>query len=248
MAGVRTPCAGPYNDKLVQLWQCNDCLNRRLGWHKEKERVERERLDRERKRAYAEQFELVAVRKVDFYFPSGKRYRSIYTIDKMIKDGKEIVLQLQEIGSQRRYIASLNPPLTNKSVSELKNILKAELLVKKNRAGWLVDNSRDWMKPMSQFHPNKYLDTDGYPYLFEWDGSKWIKIFDREQSKVYCFPREEFHSESQPSIPAEIYQRSTFFDKEYTCKKCGVKTNDWVVRYNAKSCLCRNCSKVDQAK
>lgn len=237
-----------YNDKLVQLWQCNDCLNESLTWQKEKVRVERERLDRERKRAYAKQFDLVAVRKVDYYFPSGKRYRSIYAIDKMIKDGKEIVLQLQEIGSQRRYLASLNPPLTNESVSELKNILKAELLVKKKRAGWLVDDSRDWMKPLPQFHPNKYLDTDAYPYSFEWDGCKWIKVFNQEQSKVYRFPEEKFHSESQPSIPAETYQQFTFFDKEYTCKKCGVKTNDWVVRYNAESCLCRNCSKADQTK
>jgi hypothetical protein len=49
---------------------------------------------------------------------------------------------------------------------------------------------------------------------------------------------------TEPGAPEKVFQPS-FFDKQYVCKRCRVKTQDWVIRYDAEYCLCRKCSREE---
>lgn len=237
-----------YNIKHVQPWQCNECIE-------EYERQEREKQEKEKRLAYAKQFEAQAVRIVDLYYPTGKKYRRVYVIEKKVVQGRCITLILQEVGMQRRYIAALPLNIEGDPLSILKKMVKDELIeTKKEHPDWLVDASNDWMKAPLRFHPRMFLNEYHYPYRYDdWDGEIWKRSQVNWQEMQHDTPDESSPVFSNHLIPvdqtvSEIPDIERPFDGEYICSKCGIKTNDWVTRYDAKTCLCRDCSNKETGR
>jgi hypothetical protein len=238
-----------YNSRLVQPWECDACRDVR-------ERADRAQEELERKRAYAAQFKVLATRYVDFYFPSGKKYRKIYLIETKInqENGEVFFTQLQEIAPQRRIIATLPSTFPGGALKTLKSRLKDELIaIKKNNQGWLVDNSRDWMKAPSNFYPLMYLNESRYPYrYYTWDGKNWKNGFEELRKKMQIAVTDS-PKVVQPTHPLDSHPpvapvEQQPFDGEYTCMQCGKKTNDWTTRFDSKTCLCRDCSNTNTGR
>jgi hypothetical protein len=238
-----------FNPGLVQPWECDACRNLR-------ERGEWAKDEWERKRAYAAQFKVLAVRYVDFYYPSGKKYRNIYLIENKIdqETAQVFFTQLQEVGSERTIISTLPSSFPGNSLETLKGRLKEELIaIKKKNPGWLVDNSRGWMKAPSSFHPMMYLHESRYPYRYDtWDGKNWKNGFEELQKKTPSAVTNP-PTAIQPRLPLDSHLPAAAveqqpFDGEYTCMQCGKKTNDWTTRFDSKTCLCRDCSNTNTGR
>jgi hypothetical protein len=237
-----------FNSGLIPPWECDACRDGQ-------ERAERAQADRERKRAYAAQFKMLAIRYVDFYYPSGKKYRKIFSIETKTDQatGEVFCTQLREVGLGGTIIASLPSTFPGDDLKTLKGRLKDQLLAtKKENPDWLVDNSRDWMEVPSSFHPRMYLNDSRYPYRYVWDGKTWKNYFEELRKKkdhvvtnIAMVVQPLLPFDSPPlRVPVEIQP----FNGEYTCVHCGKKTNDWTIRFNSKTCLCRDCSNADTGR
>jgi formylmethanofuran dehydrogenase subunit E len=127
----------------------------------------------------------------------------------------------------------------------LKGRLKDELVSKKKNSGWIVDDSRDWMKPPERFHPKMFMDLDNYPYGYEWDGNVWKKAIswqDKLRAAAIRYRESIPEVESAHEEPKPVFEQPSLFDMEYTCRECGEKTKDWVTKYDSRTCLCRKCA------
>ena len=245
-----------HNRLLSGKWQCKDCIDL---YKKEEIRLEEEKQylkERQRKLEYAKQFETKFLRVIDYYFPSGKKYRSIYAIQTKSKNGGIISAELQEIGAQRRQIKIEYPPVTEHTFELLKQALKVGLREKKEKPGWIIDNSTGWFKPPARFDPKQLLDMDEYPYNFELINNKWerIKRVKRNSSSSirsfephYFIPKKPIETEEY-SKPKSAGNGLAFLNEILPCEKCGQITSDWLERFGkTKTCICRECANQAQS-
>jgi hypothetical protein len=236
-----------HNPQLFQPWQCDSC--------RERDAVERkEKAEREAKRQYAKNFKRLALRLVDFYYPNNKKYRSVFVIERWTGNGLDnAFFQLQEIGTSRQTIAKWDRTNVGDPLQGLKERLKIELSDKKKRQGWIVDNSRDWVKAPDRYHPKMFFDLEEYPFGYEWDGNAWQKAKPRDEKSGSVHPvqadtlvYESFSDNTKWENIHPLNGQPSMFEKEYICVQCGEKTRDWVSRFDAKTCLCRKCAYPDR--
>jgi hypothetical protein len=97
-----------FNPNLVHPWQCNSCRDRDVARWKEKAKWEMKEKQRESRREYAKQFELLALRLVEFYYPNNKKYRSIFVIERWVGKGQENAIfssrRLGQFGERLRHL------------------------------------------------------------------------------------------------------------------------------------------------
>lgn len=218
-----------YNEALLNPWQCPDC-------QRAEEEARRRESERERRKAYARQFETLLIRIVDFYYPSGKAYRVFYTIEEKYQGEKPVMLILQRVSAdERRYLKTISAPFPENAIDDLKQTLRMHLKdLKHRKPDWKIDNSLDWRKPYLGFHPKNW-NTERYPFRYKWDGQQWQKVTPRPAEQH--FGQKTASTSPRNAAPAPLL----LFAGEYTCRECGQKTSDWIIRYNSKECLCRKC-------
>ena len=156
--------------------------------------------------------------------------------------------ELQHIGIERQQIAIEHPPITEESISRLRQALKDEL-DKRKKPGVIINRSCNWIKNPERFHPKKFLDENQYPYDYQINGNQWEKIVRVQQPKARP-KRHRFRSKALIDLENEMTHSSnrensfSFLSREYPCRECGEITSDWVSSNGkTKTCLCRKCSR-----
>jgi hypothetical protein len=237
------------NLSAVESWHCAYCISSLDKHRKSIEENRRLEEKREKRKTYARQFETfqtMAARLIDFYYPSGKKYRSVFVIQNKLRDGKVLCAELQEIGTQRRTIARELPPLTEESYRRLRDALNNESKQKEQR-NIIIDDGNPWMEKPKKFHPKKFLNPVQYPYKYELSGKTWKKVENQSRhptriSRHHFIPGQSFfHEKSEVRLIEE--RPPTFMENEYPCEKCGKITSDWIsAKHGAKTCICRECA------
>lgn len=231
-----------YNAFILPSWQCPSCSSNEKEAQKRIEQAKRNQEEFERKKAFAQQFKALQARVIDYYYSSGKKYRSVYVIQAKVQDNQYLYIELQEVGVKRQSIAKENPPISELSYARIKKALELEIQKKKS-PNTLIDDSRQWDTKLERFHPRKYLDEDRYPYNYEFVNGKWEKHF----TKNYWsnFPAGNYFqpTEKKPLITNQDDVEHLFQEEELTCERCGKKTTDWATKKPAtKTCICRDCA------
>lgn len=226
-----------YNQSNTQAWQCKECAASYQSYLDAIQKREKLEKERQLKKEFASQFEVVYTRVVDFFYPSGKKYRSIYIVQNRKSEGKVVCADLQEIGSQRRTLATEYPPITDDSYRRLWNILEDELK-KKSTGSTIVDGAFPWKKD-GRFHPKKFIDESKYPYNYELMDGKW--------KKKSAPPNGRYLSDKRITQNRETKETDTgygiFQNRNYPCEKCGKITNEWSSSNGVtKTCICWECA------
>ena len=233
--------AEDYNKTLIENWICKNCTDRIEEHHQRKREVKRHEKEQKRKREFAKQFTVLFARYVDYHYQSLKKYRYVYVIQTMTKNGEVVHAELQEINSKRRRIAIEYPPITEESISGLRQALKVEL-AKKEERGIILNRSGNWIKNPKSFHPKMFLDASIYPYAYENSNGKWEKIKIKKVPKPQKRHSRNYQFRSREEIELENKYTATTQKAELACVECGQYTSDWSVKYGgSKTCLCREC-------
>jgi hypothetical protein len=229
-------------------WQCSFCAGMVKKSEEQREARQRQEAERTQRIAFARQFETKFIRLIDFYYPSGKKYRSLYEIQDRYKDEQIIYSQLQEVGSSRQNIKTQSPPISDATYDQLKQALQIHLAdLKKFYPHWLIDASRDWMIAPQRFHPKMFMDPERFPYNYEFSNGRWRRVEPVKSRQGRPYPS---HHElplgnlSDPIQGAGIGNAISFLDEKLTCVKCGTVTDNWVTRVSGldKTCICRECA------
>jgi len=148
-------------------WTCESCSEQ---LRKEEEIKLREQREWEyRKHNYLEP---IYSKIVDYYFPSGKKFRETYYLNRVIRVDKPIGVLVNTEHQETIFRK------TGESLEALLNLAFRETkqaVDKRREYGAIVDDHK-WL---TWVHGNKYLAraTDRYPYLYRWDNNvkKWVK-------------------------------------------------------------------------
>ena len=232
--------AEDYNKNIVDKWFCESCIALVKDYH-QKQKEEKEYQEKQkRKQAFAQKFDVLFARYVDFHYSSLKKYRATYIIQTKTENGKIVYADLQEIGTQRRQIAIERPPITEESLSRLKQALKSELS-QKEKQGIILNRSFNWVET-PKFHPKMFIHSYRYPYLYEKGDGKWEKAKTREAPRLRKKNHQGYRFFSSDEIEEKSKDKKTTQKAELTCVECGQYTSDWSVKYgDSKTCLCREC-------
>lgn len=158
-------------------WICNEC----------KKRIERKKKEKEySKHNYVETY---SAKIVDYYFPSGKKYREVYSIKKRIKNDVCVGIYLQRRTFE--VILSLNTKNDELALQKLKHAVELEKQ-KKEHFGAIVDDFMDW-KTNSEARKLRPADFKRYPFRYSWDQSNQIWVFEKQitpkkHKKYYLVP------------------------------------------------------------
>lgn len=165
----------------METWVCDECLERAADVKRLQDLREAERLDREQNKPY-----IYCARLVDYYFPSGKKYREAIYVKMLIRDGIRVKAWGEREGGKRLGYPVVGNPLVQKDFKLLSEHVRWYMADRKSRHGAIIDYPNDWTlwKPGSKFHP---ADFDRYPEGYIWIGRRWRKkrlkwvlaIFDR---------------------------------------------------------------------
>jgi hypothetical protein len=179
-----------YHEALLPSWTCKYC-ERALKEHIEavekakfyEQRHKKYLEDQEKKRKYASQFERKAYRFIDFYFPSGKKFRKLYVIQERCEQGKVLYADLQEVTQSWRQIALERSPVTKSSYQKLKIALEKEL-DSTERPGWIIDRTHPWQADSGTSNLKEIVFSDASSYNFELVDNKWQKVIEKYRCTV----------------------------------------------------------------
>lgn len=212
-------------------FQCRACTND-LAAHLGHVRDATRRIEDTRKRReYASQFETLQLRYVDLYYPTGKRFRSIYIIQNHTRSGQIVGASLVQYAKPIRRITAQAIPINDHTYESLQKAADEDIR-KLGQASILIDRSHPWWSRMRAFHPSALLDDHMFPPNYQWNGHEW---------------RPKTQSQPPPiaSIPAQPAEPHLWvpFAGEYPCEVCGTVTSDWVILNRAAgTCICRPCA------
>lgn len=139
----------PIHRMQPKIWVCDSC-------------VKIQKLEDEHRNT---EIKVHAARVVDFYYPSGKKYRAIYLVVKMIKDGECVEINLQD--SQRNVFAREVAPITPASMKNLSEKFN-NFLQGRMRPDVILDTPMQWNQEalLLAYKTGEHLDL--YPYRYQW--------------------------------------------------------------------------------
>jgi hypothetical protein len=145
---------------LAEEWICDQCTD-----------AERARI----KRAEYEQSNyegIHAAKMVDFYFRSGKKYREVYFVMKLVRNNEWVKAWVKT--ERNQVIASIEGPITKESLGTLNRAVKRNI-AELQQKGALIDEFMEWRLWIKG---NRFIarDTGNYPFRYHWDAaqSKWV--------------------------------------------------------------------------
>jgi hypothetical protein len=154
----------------LEVWICSDCQKRR------QEEKEPARVEAYHQRTYAY---IKCSRLVDFYYPSGKKYREWYSIMIVVRDGNAVAAKLVSEG-QRKPIAVIKGIISKDTIQRLQAPFLKHVKETGPR-GTITDNHMHWRlwEKGSKFHPS---DVDHFPFRYELDkdGKTWQQVIQEE--------------------------------------------------------------------
>lgn len=208
-------------------WTCDNC---REQLRKDEElRLRERRLDEFRKHNYSE---TIAANMVDFYYPSGKKYREVYYLMKVIRNDKYVGVWIKNRGKE--LILRQDGAISEELLRELAiNKIRSEVDRKCQSSGAIVDD-----RELTSWVPGKKFvaqDIERYPFIYVWDGGvrKWVK---RERQKLVSWNTQPKEMHITPQDTIDITKQ------EGVCIFCGQTTTDWWTRDGATGkCKCYKC-------
>lgn len=152
----------------LKTWQCPECQTKEQALNAEKELLRKQQ--EYRKNNYDE---VIYARLVDFYYPSGKKWREWYFIKRRIKNGGIVGCILTVKNGD---ILSRQPaPFDFAAIDQLKNACQLHIDTK-GPQGTVVDQHMQWRLwlPDEKFYISNF---ERFPFRFEWDDKKrvWIQ-------------------------------------------------------------------------
>lgn len=220
-----------YNHPQLPDWQCSECEKAARQWESDTSQTWRKAISVDH---HDWRYETHCLRIVDYFYPSGKHFRCFFTIETKYQRGQPTTMLLQRLDRQRKRIVVLHQPFPKNALERLQRMFA---LVIKGEQGahpdWIIDTTRGWMKPYPGFHPRRWMLWK-YPLMYRWNPEKRIW--------------EPKSADPAQKAPVQLQQTSSQafsgqpFAGEYRCRRCGRVTADWVVRYNSRECLCRQCA------
>ncbi|MEC9493044.1 hypothetical protein [Flexistipes sp.] len=118
-----------------------------------------------------------AAKMVDYYFPSGKKYREVYFVKKKLRRGDWVKVWIET--ERNRILATEYSPITKDSMKKLSKTLEKNINSFRSK-GAIVDNSMKWRlwENGSKFVAR---DIDRFPFRYGWDSERkvWVKKSER---------------------------------------------------------------------
>lgn len=161
---------------LLPKWTCSNC---QIALKKEREEeIKEQRKEEYRKHNFKRE---ISAKMVDFYYPSGRKFREIYYLKEVIRKDipVRVIVETQKGEVVHQQYGEVTEAKRESAFKATKR--KIDKACSDYRA--IVDD-REW----SPWVPGKKFvarDIERYPFLYEWDGGvkKWIK---QEQQKLQC--------------------------------------------------------------
>ncbi|MEO8611641.1 MAG: competence protein CoiA family protein [Chloroflexota bacterium] len=134
--------------------------------------------------------DVYAARIVDFYFPSSKKFRMIYLVIQVVKDGERVEMCL--IDKEGVVLATETAPITQSSVKALSQVFEGEM-EKKRRQKAIVDSPMQWDRDQLPHGYDSELIAYGdifYPRRYVW-WEKEKKWFLPKENEMISWDRDE---------------------------------------------------------
>ena len=190
----------------LNKWECDDCSER-----SRREAIERVR--KAEKRRQQEEYrnnnytETLCSRLVDFYYPSGKKYREWYFINVKTRNGKKVEAILTT--SDSGIVSTLKEPINEETIQELKKAFVTDIN-RKSSPGTIADfDFMKWRK-WEEGHKFHLKDFDQFPFRYEWDelNKKWERTI--IASRAFWINTDDSEPPVRPGILAERIQRFNY--------------------------------------
>ncbi|MCC6612679.1 MAG: hypothetical protein IT320_04315 [Anaerolineae bacterium] len=142
----------------LPTWTCPNC-----------QRIQ-DQEDRERRNRA--EIEIMYARMIDFYYPSGKKYREVYYVKRAIKNGELKRIWIEN--EKRQIIATESALITKESRQRLNETFKQKLRGLEQKAD-IVDHEMDW----TPWQPGRRFvarDINNFPFRYVWleDLRQWV--------------------------------------------------------------------------
>ena len=177
--------------------------------------------------------EIIFAKLVDYYYPSGKKYRETYYIMKVVRNDKPVgvLVETAKWGVLLQKFGDISNTLLEASRQSVK------LEIDRKRISGVIIDERKWVPWTSG---NKFVarDIDRNPFLYEWDGTKrkWVKQEQQSLDSSDSSPNTKF------SRPADTVDIPDVPPQAGVCLHCGLTTTNWWWFDGAtRECKCRKC-------
>jgi len=145
-------------------WVCENCQEKRYQDELRQKAIEIQRLYQKRNRTY-----IHAAKMVDFYYPSGKKYREVFYTKVQIRDGKRVKAWVEVAWGKVIGQVHAKSTLSIEDFRVLTSGANDYIAGRAERSGALTDTVAKWRHWVNgeKFHP---ADIDRYPFRYEWFG------------------------------------------------------------------------------
>lgn len=196
---------------------CKKCHHRRIEEQKRRTREAQRRNENK----------ILFARMVDFYYPSGKKWRETIYIKRAKTHKGEMTIACTRDGSERKPIYKISGPITEEKLELLKEAVNRWILNKVNSYRAVVDEFMEWhdWNHSPRPHPR---NTDRFPFRKEFRSRVWVDL--------------NLQTSTQ-GIEERLKSLREIRVKECPCRECGEIVSYWL-SYDpiSKTCICRYCA------
>lgn len=156
-------------------WQCDGCVRRNASQKRITEALQK-RKAREQEYKKHNSVKVLRIKIVDFFYPSGGKYRELFLIEHRIRNDQEVELWLKK-GiwlDKRTVLAHEDAPITQESKERL-NEAYLRLLDEQEKRGAIVDSAAmQWQEGWSPHLHSKMIFADTwFPRRYRWEKDRW---------------------------------------------------------------------------
>jgi len=227
-------------------WQCSSCLS-------ESDRLQK-RMNNQRRSTKPKANIITILRFVDFYYPSGKHFRDIYSLKRRVAPNGDVTGAWIEVGDYQRgkteIIKSVQPPITDQTIEDLKKAFHIRLQQFRNKHA-IIDSPMTWHEwPIGVNHDQVFFEDCPFPKRYELSNHIWVKRKDYENLSWDGYWEDPINYLREQKLRQKIVDRSEVLQvpdtpsppmsKPATCVHCGQETTDYWLSKDGQ-CRCRQC-------